>query len=466
MRSLFKRSLLAGAALATASGGLLTLAPTPAQAAQPTQTCDAGNPCTIAVGGSDTTQDFMGAYLAGVTPPAGVTLHNIWVQPTKKGFPSGQTIPGDARCATYTYGDGNATASTYSFNAGAPLAPFGSGQGRDFLNLQNAASGNLQNQTCIDVARSSSGLRTKADAQTNRDGTGFQYYAFALDAVSWASTSLKAPANLTLDQLNKIYSCNITDWSQVGGSAGPIQRYLPQPGSGTRSFFLSMIGSPSLPAKDSAGTGLAAANCPNEIDTIGANGTGVEENSGLDIFDADKDKAILPYSVGLWSNQFNNRANPTLDKRNDAVLRGVTTGGLSTTGSGATTVVTCNGTCAVPAKWNGTNRAYELDAKNALNPNGVVSEANTTQINTAPAFPGIRYLFNVIDSNQGTYGTVRNLVGFDNQAAGTKSPLCSGSQGGLIKSNNFAPLDTSNPTGTNATFSGLTNLAGSNCRAL
>ena len=71
------------------------------------------------------------------------------------------------------------------------------------------------------------------------DPVTFEYYAFALDAVSWASPSLQAPATLTLVQLQGIYNCTFTDWAQVGGGSGPIQRYFTQVGSGTGSFFQS-----------------------------------------------------------------------------------------------------------------------------------------------------------------------------------------------------------------------------------
>ena len=52
---------------------------------------------------------------------------------------------------------------------------------------------------------------------------------------------MKAPATLSRAQLVGIYDCTITDWATVGGVAGPIQRYYPQVGSGTRSFFSTDI---------------------------------------------------------------------------------------------------------------------------------------------------------------------------------------------------------------------------------
>ena len=48
-----------------------------------------------------------------------------------------------------------------------------------------------------------------------------------------------APSNLTTAQLNAIYTCTDTNWSQVGGKSAPIDAQLPQTSSGTRAFFLS-----------------------------------------------------------------------------------------------------------------------------------------------------------------------------------------------------------------------------------
>ena len=53
--------------------------------------------------------------------------------------------------------------------------------------------------------------------------------------MGWSSASTLAPANLTRAQLQGIYNCTFTNWNQVGGSNGQIERYWPQSGSGTRS---------------------------------------------------------------------------------------------------------------------------------------------------------------------------------------------------------------------------------------
>ncbi|MDP9072647.1 MAG: substrate-binding domain-containing protein [Actinomycetota bacterium] len=337
------------------------------------------------------------------------------------------------------------------------VAPFGSSAGRNYLAAENNATSTGPNanpanppqttaagtdNNCVNVARSSGAPRTS----TTGDKLTFQYYAFAMDAVSWASTSVKSPATLTQAQLSAIYDCTTTDWSQVGGTAGTIQRYFPQPGSGTRAFFISdILGKPSSYTPPAAST---VPGCPSDAKLI-------EENEGQQIARVDIDKAILPYSAGVWSNQESNRINPTLDKRVGALLKGITT---------ASPQPVIQGT---PIQWIGSNNDYELDTSAT----GVVKETNVKLNVVAPAtvnYPGIRYVFNVMDSggNAGGFAAAKSLFGFNNVSGGTKSPLCDNQNSGnplsvlalnLLQSNSFASLDATTNIGGN-------NAAGATCR--
>ncbi len=56
------------------------------------------------------------------------------------------------------------------------------------------------------------------------------------------ATTSNAPATITTAQLVGIYQCTTNDWGTVGGTAGQVpQPIIPQPGSGTRSAFLSNL---------------------------------------------------------------------------------------------------------------------------------------------------------------------------------------------------------------------------------
>jgi ABC-type phosphate transport system substrate-binding protein len=83
---------------------------------------------------------------------------------------------------------------------------------------------------CIDFARSSRGPR----------GTEAQNYAFvefARDSLSYATaTTSNVPTTLTTQALHDLYA------SAEGSAACMYKAYLPQAGSGTRSFFLTSIG--------------------------------------------------------------------------------------------------------------------------------------------------------------------------------------------------------------------------------
>lgn len=102
---------------------------------------------------------------------------------------------------------------------------------------------------CLDYARSSrapqngdQGLAFLPLAQDTLD------YATSAPTTSFPSTPVtNAPQNLTAAQLATIYSCGtsgtVSHWTDFGGtSSDAVQAVIPQPGSGTRTFFESSIG--------------------------------------------------------------------------------------------------------------------------------------------------------------------------------------------------------------------------------
>jgi phosphate transport system substrate-binding protein len=242
-----------------------------------------GGPNTLALAGSDTTFDAMNAisnsFNAG---PSADTASNI--PPT---LASGQTfnVPSDKRCPTKTY-DGN----------GTNPPPNGSTAGINALNADTTG--------CIDIARSS---RDRRDT----DPANLEFYAFARDAVSWAhypnacqggdtGPAGCAPSNLTQDQLKGIYLCTepggvplFTNWNQVGGDNATINRYLPQLGSGTLSFFETKV----LGLSSSQQGVLDDSACATKP-------LRVQENTGTAIVPL-KSRAIVPYSFAQWTSQAN-----------------------------------------------------------------------------------------------------------------------------------------------------------------
>jgi hypothetical protein len=232
----------------------------------------------------------------------------------------GSTLPGDAFCATHTYdvGEGAGQTAVDTDLDGILYPPNGSSAGRTALQYSGrtgTAAGEVYGSTaidtgdgCIDVARMSS-----------RPGSGdvnYEAYGFALDAVGWGSTSLKAPVTLTLQQLRDIYNCVITDWGVVGGSPGPIRRAIAQTGSGTRAFFIANVLNGVTPPNSPA---LEAAGCPNTLEVQESDGTEL-----LGVNSGDYDKYIVNYSIGKWVYQVTNSSNPTLDLRGGVRMGAIT----------------------------------------------------------------------------------------------------------------------------------------------
>jgi ABC-type phosphate transport system substrate-binding protein len=130
---------------------------------------------------------------------------------------------------------------------------------------------------CTNFARSS---RPRASTDPPFAAGGVAFVNLAGDAVSWShQATTDAPKSLTVAQLNAIYTCTDTNWSQVGGKNAPIKAFLPQSGSGTLSFWLAAIGVTT--------PGPCVSNVNNTL----------EENEGVNPA-LQTPEAIFPYSVG------------------------------------------------------------------------------------------------------------------------------------------------------------------------
>ncbi len=404
----------------------------------------------ITIVGSDTTQNVMAALTAnsGSTAVSGVNMTNV-----NAFLDAPVQVAADADCI------GGITfypAGTTGLTSPNIVAPNGSGAGRNALrDFIAGTTHGVSNKGCIDIARSSSFSSGSPAA-----GTG-EYYAFGLDAVSWATASNMAPATLTLAQLRGIFNCTYTDWSEVGGSAGPIKLYSPTEASGTAAYFrTALLGFASALSSTQA--------CPiYQSRVVGGTTIALEENRADIIPAEDWQSAIFPYSVGQWVYQANNSVNPTIDKRsisNGGVKARI--GGLNMNYAGAADlkIMNTNG-----AAWNTIDGVWQLnDAGLSVVQSGApggypIVEANakgscnTSVCDAAGQYPGVRFVYNVIDTRSPQYSVVRDIVGFDNAAGGSKSPLCSGQRAAIIATYGFAPLPSSgNVNGNNA--------AGSTCR--
>jgi len=457
--SLARRTLRTTLAIGAAAGFVLAAAPA-ANAAPVQPTHPPSHPGVIlAATGSDTTESMMNEILnpklgcvagggGNVGDPNAVNCtpaltgnYNIPAVPGAGGF----TVPSDASCANAVVWQ--STGSTQAPTSPSK-APNGSGSGRDELirESETAAGGPYG---CVDIARSSGPPRSGVDGTTNNT----QFFAYALDSVTWASPSLNAPSKLTLQQLRDIYACKYNDWGQLGGTPGPIQRLLPQTSSGTGQVFKQYL----LGLSGVSGSGPAASNttafplvgtsavdgsnltCPAAKDYAYGSAPGandLEENQGVTLAPDDYQSAIMAYSAGKWSYQSSHPTNPTLDRRN-----GVRVGALSQA-TGVTTP-----TYAV--KWTGGSTGL-FSLNNAPN---VVDDSNAVGVgnDATVTYPGVRYLWNILDTSSPNYVQAKDTVGFVNTGAGAKSPLCSGADLDIIQSYGFLDLPAGEPNTVNTT---------------
>ncbi len=166
----------------------------------------------------------------------------------------------------------------------AQARPDGSSAGISALESTNP---NISGHPCIDYAASSR-------ARGSSDPTTISFVSLAQDAVTYATEPAKGggasnvPSNLTTAELNAIYSCKVTNWSQLpGGKSGKPEIFLPLTSSGTRSFFLSAIGV------------TAAGTCVNDLPTKAFPGGTLEQDEGVNpAFAKNPQNVIFVYSVG------------------------------------------------------------------------------------------------------------------------------------------------------------------------
>jgi len=459
--SLLKRSLVAGAVVATSVAAYIPM-------------LNAASAAVISAAGSDTTENVMGSILSQLNTDAN-PIYNVPTYST-----TNFTVPGDANCPTITFTN---TVGSPINTPTAPgiAAPNGSGAGMQALTnfvastkrYTNGSEVTVANSSqaaydaatpvkgCVDIARSS-GLGSTTQLPTTKG----EYYAFALDAVSWASPSSKAPSTLTIDQLQKIYNCTYTNWDQVGGQSGPIQRYLPPTASGTRKYFVSDVLGFTTSVTYNAVVVDGVTTCP-AAKVKDKNGSDFEENRGDRIPDADLETAILPYSAGQWAYQANNSVNPSIDQRKSSggvvtQIGGINRSVFGKTGAGNNVL---NNTGHVA--WNDTDSRYQLNDAGWANVDPTPDAAgypvivgNTTKESglawDTVSYPGVRLVYNVLHTDSPNYSTARSLVGFTNTSIGTKSTLCSGGFATTISAFGFSPLTSASNESSN--------FPGSTCR--
>jgi ABC-type phosphate transport system substrate-binding protein len=363
------RALAAGSVVAAASMGLgpALASATPA-------------PVDLTMVGSNATQEVMGALAttynnSSPAKTANVHVTNVFAQPVDPGT----VAKSDLHCnggKSITYIQEPAT------KADQETAPNGSGAGRTAL-----ATSVTNGDSCTSIARSSS-------PGSSSDPAGTQAFAYAVDSVTWStSKSGHAPTNLLITQLEGVYDCKYTNWSQVGGTSGPIVRYYPVEGSGIATFFAGVLGfDPRV---------LGGVNTCTTAPTL------IEQNEDSAIPTSKRSDAVTIWSGGAWITQ-GNGIDP--DLREGFVVHGIN-------GKGSPVMKTNTGTFAVAS---------------------IVNEANVEPSTYLPTsttkVQGINNVFNFINTESVDYKAAYAFVG-------PKSLLCTGADGTAITKYGLQPLN-------------------------
>jgi ABC-type phosphate transport system substrate-binding protein len=246
---------------------------------------------------------------------------------------------------------------------------------------------------CIDFARSSRGPKTS-------DLSTITFVRLALDNVTYASIAKgsNVPGNLTVAQLHNIYSCTVTrkgftpnTWGALLGSKAKkgtrnvaIAPFLPQPGSGTLSFWLSSI------SVTTPGT------CVTEPSSL-------EENEGVNKIYTSKTapNIMIPFSAGKWIAQAYHspacatKGCPTVKNQGVFIKCKTPTKSQNAFGCNVNGVLVLN-------KINGISATTGKGSKTALN----------------PKFPFVRTLYDVVRG-------VDSIPSYLTKFFGTKGAFCS-----------------------------------------
>lgn len=110
-------------------------------------------------------------------------------------------------------------------NPGATIDIQGGGSG---VGIKSATDG------VVDIGMSSRDLKTEEKS--------LKEFKIAVDGIAVIVNPANGVKDLTMEQIFKIYTGEITDWKDVGGNAGKITVVTREEGSGTRGAFIELTG--------------------------------------------------------------------------------------------------------------------------------------------------------------------------------------------------------------------------------
>ncbi len=192
----------------------------------------------------------------------------------------------------------------------APTGPINGNYDRDIV-VSAAATGSsagvnallptgAQYNPAIDFARSSRGPSGTESASTT-------FWGYARDGIAVITFGTRSGVALTKQNLIDIYTCAVTDWSQLGQPAGPIIAWDMNTASGTRASFYTYIGvggagqpavGPCVRKLNPVGGAAALAPFENDVKPILAD-TGPDQAAGT--ADDNENNYVWWMSYGNWT---------------------------------------------------------------------------------------------------------------------------------------------------------------------
>lgn len=92
-----------------------------------------------------------------------------------------------------------------------------------------------------DIANASRSMKEEEKATAIKNGFTPQEFVIARDAIGVIVNPENPVKELTLEQISKVYKCEINNWSELGGEDRPIVRLSRESNSGTHVYFLETV---------------------------------------------------------------------------------------------------------------------------------------------------------------------------------------------------------------------------------
>lgn len=117
-------------------------------------------------------------------------------------------------------------------NPGVLISVTGGGSGTGINSLLSGTT---------DIANASRAMKDEEKATAEKNGFEPEEFVIARDAIAVIVNPNNPIRELTLEQISKIYKCEINNWSELGGEDRPIVRLSRESNSGTHVYFLEEV---------------------------------------------------------------------------------------------------------------------------------------------------------------------------------------------------------------------------------